>query len=247
MLLQLQLGDCVERMSKMEENSVGVVVCDPPYGLEFQGIKWDHLDGVGDGGARFTADGMNKGFKALPAYSGSSNPLCLNCRGSRRGRDRVGFTICRCNNPDFPNVGKIQGDVMAAWHTGWLLEVHRVLQPGGTVKAFGGTRTFHRMAAAMEDVGFTDIHIEAWGYGSGFPKSHNVAVYLDKMLRFGQSREIHRHGVGNLNGKFAEAGVGFVSQSKGHEVTTPEALPWVGWGTALKPAWEPVLVGTKPG
>jgi site-specific DNA-methyltransferase (adenine-specific) len=135
---------------------------------------------------------------------------------------------------------------MQEWHHHWLVEVFRVLSPGGLIKTFGGTRVFHRLAAAMETAGFEDIHIEALGYGSGFPKSHNIAVYMDRMLTEGRSREIIRKGVGNLNGRFADAAVDFVSQSKAHTVTTPEALPWVGWGTALKPAWEPVLVGRKP-
>ena len=81
---------------------------------------------------------------------------------------------------------------------------------------------------------------------SGFPKSHNVAVYLDRMLTEGKSREIKRKGVGNLNGRFADAMEGFVSQSKDHQIKTEEAARWIGWGTALKPSFEPVIVGRKP-
>jgi site-specific DNA-methyltransferase (adenine-specific) len=126
---------------------------------------------------------------------------------------------------------------------------YKVLMPGGTVKAFSGTRTFHRMAAAMEDAGFIVEpweSLEDWMYGSGFPKSHNVAVYLDRMLTEGKSREIKRKGVGNLNGKFAEAMEGFESQSKAHSIKTEEASRFLGFGTALKPSWEPVVVGRKP-
>ena len=59
-------------------------------------------------------------------------------------------------------------------------EVFRVLRQGGVVKAFGGTRTFHRMAQAMESVGLIDVHLMSWCYGSGFPKSLNIAKALDQ-------------------------------------------------------------------
>jgi site-specific DNA-methyltransferase (adenine-specific) len=150
----------------------------------------------------------------------------------------------RFMDKDFDDLG--DGALQQKWHVQWLAEARRVLEPGGIIKAFGGTRTFHHLAAAMEEVGFTDIHLDAWAYGSGFPKSHNVAVYMDRMITEGKSRRILRHGVGNLNGKFAEAGKEFVSQSKAHTITTDEAKQWDGWGTALKPAWEPILVGVKP-
>jgi site-specific DNA-methyltransferase (adenine-specific) len=96
----------------------------------------------------------------------------------------------------------------------------RVLLPGATVKVFGGTRTFHRMCAAMEAAGFVlepEDSLEAWAYGSGFPKSHNVATAIHKALG-------------------GEAG----------DDLLPEAERWRGWGSALKPAWEPLVVGHKP-
>ena len=135
---------------------------------------------------------------------------------------------------------------MREWHLAWLREAYRILRPGGTIKAFSGSRTFHHLAYAVEQAGFVGVELEAWTYGSGFPKSHNVAVYLDRMLTEGKSRQILRHGIGNLNGKFAEAAVGFESQSKRHINQTDTAKAWEGWGTALKPAWEPVVVGRKP-
>lgn len=218
MRARILLGDCVARMTEMPSESVDSIVSDPPYGLEFMGKAWDKLDGVGEGGAGFSADGMNKGFHALPAYTGSSNPLCRNCKGSRRGRDRVGFKVCRCAEPDFPNVGRIQGDKMLEWHSAWLAEAYRVLVPGGVVKAFGGSRTYHRLAAAMENVGFADMRIEAWGYASGFPKSLNV---------------------GKAVAAYELAGCS-------NSTAVPRDARWSGWGTALKPAWEPVVVGRKP-
>ena len=219
------------------------------------GKKWDRLDGVGSGGATFTKDGMNKGFKALPSYSGNPNLLCLNCKGSQRGRDRKGFKVCRCSNPSFPNVGKAQGERVSHWHLQWLSEAYRVLQPGGIIKAFSGTRTYHRLAAAMEEAGFTDIRLEAWTYGSGFPKSLNVSKAIDK--HFGKTEE--REVVGTSRGVsvednqgyggIARGGVGIEQKGVDLDVmvgATEEARQYEGWGTACKPSWEPVLVGRKP-
>lgn len=67
-----------------------------------------------------------------------------------------------------------------AWHREWLAEVFRVLKPGGVIKVFSATRTFHRLAAAMVDVGFVDLDFESWIYGSGFPKSLNLHKNLGK-------------------------------------------------------------------
>lgn len=83
----------------------------------------------------------------------------------------------------------------------------RVLKPGGTILAFGGSRTFHRLACRIEDAGFEIRDCISWIYGSGFPKSHNIAEALGD---------------------------------------APEAALWRGHGTALKPAWEPILVAQKP-
>ena len=226
------------------------------------------LDGVGTGGARFTEDGMGKGFKALPSYSGSPNPLCRNCGGSKRGRDRVGFKVCHCEEPEFPLIGKEQGARMQEWHAQWLTEALRVLQPGGTVKVFGGTRTFHRLAVAMTEVGFIDVGMETWAYSTGFPKSHDVSKGIDRVK--GAVREVigFKRGVGgeNLNDIVREQGVIRSTSDEGGKglgaygvgakqipvdvpitlPATPEAKTWEGWGTALKPAWEPILVGRKP-
>ena len=61
-----------------------------------------------------------------------------------------------------------------------LLEAHRVLKPNGVLKAFSGTRTFHHLIAMVEEIGFASIRIEAWTYGSGFPKSHNLSKKFEK-------------------------------------------------------------------
>ncbi len=122
----------------------------------------------------------------------------------------------------------------------------RVLKPEGVLKAFSGTRTFHRMIKAMRGAGFVDFEVHAWTYGSGFPKSQPVAVYMDRLLTEGHSRQVLRKGVGNLNGKFDDAFKDFKSRSKNYVFKTVEAKQWLGYGTALKPAWEPIVVARKP-
>jgi site-specific DNA-methyltransferase (adenine-specific) len=130
-------------------------------------------------------------------------------------------------------------------------EVYRVLRPGGVVKAFSGTRTFHRMAAAMQDAGFLGLHFEAWSYGSGFPKSLNIGKALDRVA--GAEREVvgMASGMGKQNPEWNGTAQGRAKNSfkPEYEVTAPAtdaAQRWDGWGTALKPSWEPVLVGRKP-
>jgi DNA modification methylase len=133
-------------------------------------------------------------------------------------------------------------------------EAFRVLKPGGHLLAFGGTRTYHRMACAIEDAGFEIRDSIHWVYGSGFPKSLNVGKAIDKAA--GAEREVvgKRTHIGYPDGD----GVAHLSNAKGHfgqtierrhDITAPataEAARWEGWGTALKPAHEPVVVARKP-
>ena len=124
-------------------------------------------------------------------------------------------------------------------------ECLRVLKPGGHLLAFGGTRTWHRLAVAIEDAGFEIRDNIAWLYGSGFPKSHNISKAIDKTA--GAEREVigksKRHGGGTMQGH------SFQVSPKIPDITasaTDEAKAWDGWGTALKPAHEPIVVARKP-
>lgn len=142
-----------------------------------------------------------------------------------------------------------------AWDTGevafaveFWAECLRVLKPGGHVVAFSGTRTYHRMAVAIEDAGFEIRDQIGWAYGSGFPKSHDVSKAIDKAS--GAKREVvseWRTGKsGTLGGK---AALGGISGDDVRTVTRPAtdaAREWDGWGTALKPAWEPICLARKP-
>lgn len=121
-------------------------------------------------------------------------------------------------------------------------ECLRVLKPGGHLLAFSGTRTYHRMAVAIEDAGFEVRDMIEWVYGSGFPKSLNIGKAVDKI----QGNE--REGTGQPQDK------GIARWNKyrhgQYENTEDEVTKgtseWEGWGTALKPAHEPICMARKP-
>ena len=163
---------------------------------------------------------------------------------------------------DFDKLG--DGEAQQLWHRDWLNEAHRVLQQNGIIKAFSGTRTYHRLAAAMEQAGFVDIRLEAWCYGSGFPKSYNIGKNIEATVLYGGSSPKQIADARAASGQedltesevrhefdrdeWAGTGAGRYRNKPGGKwsVTTEEAKPWEGWGTALKPSWEPVIVGRKP-
>jgi site-specific DNA-methyltransferase (adenine-specific) len=124
-------------------------------------------------------------------------------------------------------------------------EALRVIKPGGHLIAFSGSRTYHRMAVAIEDAGFQIRDQIMWVYGSGFPKSHNISKGIDKAA--GAEREVigevPAYGIGGkgiLNGH-SEGATAKITNS-----FTTEAQQWDGWGTALKPAHEPIVLARKP-
>ncbi|AGK87348.1 DNA methyltransferase [Mycobacterium phage PattyP] len=121
------------------------------------------------------------------------------------GRNNVFGRQSRCA-PEY-----FAGAAFQEWSTQWASECLRVLKPGGHLLAFGGPRTWHRLAAAIEDAGFEVRDSIAWLYGSGFPKSLDVSKAIDKAA--GAEREVRQ---------------------------------WQGWGTTLKPAFEPIVVARKP-
>lgn len=164
----LYAGDCIDIMREMPDASVDAVVTDPPYGLEFMGKDWDS-------------------FKPAGAHAEAR---------TRRADEMLDESKRRFIAPGVNTYAA--GRPFQTWCTKWATEALRVLKPGGHLLAFGGTRTFHRLTAGIEDAGFEIRDSIAWMYGSGFPKSRN------------------------LDGE------------------------WAGWGTALKPAFEPITVARKP-
>ena len=175
MLNELYLSECFEKIKTLPDNSVGSIVSDPPYLIDFMNKKWD--------------------------------------------------------NQESP-VGKKE----------FWLEVKRVLKPGAHCAIFGHSRTHHRVMVAMEDAGFEIRDTMMWLYGSGFPKSHNIGKAIDKLE--GNKREV----VGNNpNHRETDAlyKLGFQG-GKGSGIITKGNSKWEGWGTALKPAYEPIIIARKP-
>lgn len=255
-MIRLLEGDCRARMLELPDASIDACVTDPPYELGFMGKKWD-----------------STGIAYAPAV--------------------------------------------------WA-EVFRVLKPGAHVLAFGGTRTYHRMACAIEDAGFEIRDMAAWLYGSGFPKSFNISKAIDKagpatevqFAEFAAHYEARRISLGVTHAQICEAGGWYgsvnhggasvnwargyglptvaqwdvlrgllgldscwaeliarveheravIAERAGYEVriapgevlplepaTIKTTLPgseaaaqWDGWGTALKPALEPICIARKP-
>jgi len=130
-------------------------------------------------------------------------------------------------------------------------QVHDVLKPGAHLLSFFGSRTYHRGAIPIEDAGFEIRDQLMWIYGSGFPKSHNIGKAVDKLQ--GNEREVS--GSGKSGGAFHYGSVGeggFGNTFDGNGVaskeweTTKGNTEWEGWGTALKPAHEPIVMARKP-
>ncbi len=134
-------------------------------------------------------------------------------------------------------------------------EVFRVLKPGAHLLAFSGSRTYHRMVVNIEDAGFEIRDQIMWLYGSGFPKSLDISKAIDKAA--GAKREVVGSKLGRpgmakdgSNQSFGSSiytyGVGGILSSDITAPATDDAKKWDGWGTALKPAHEPIVVARKP-
>ena len=234
---RLWRGDCLKKLRKLPDNSVDSIVTDPPYGLSFMGKKWDTFAGEVNPGR----DG-GKGNKGIIKGSG---------RGGKT-QDRIKFKSLSNMN-------------MLAYMTPIFEECLRVLKPGGYILAFAGTRTQHIMAMSIEQAGFEIRDIVAWTYSQGFPKSVNVGKMIDKELGHvrktkGAVKAGHEEFVGRKQQnfmKFSRESGGFdrpwMHDSEKREAyhynmlpESKEAAQWEGWGSALKPAFEPITMARKP-
>lgn len=210
-------GDCREVLRAFPDNHFDSVVTDPPYALV----------------------SITKRFGAT-ALSDETQTSDRSRNGSDGyARLAKGF------------MGKAWDNGDAAFAVEFWAEVLRVLKPGAHVAAFGGTRTYHRLACAIEDAGFEIRDQIAWAYGSGFPKSHDVSKGIDKAA--GAEREVVAIGAAvkrMIPG--ADQNKDGWEKTNGREFTptvtraaTEAAQVWEGWGTALKPAWEPIVLARK--
>ena len=301
------LGDCRDVLKTLPDNSVDSVVTDPPYGLGFMGKEWDSFGKKG---------GISDEVRA-------------------KQQEKWGTKFAASAKPAKPSDGEMLA--FQLWCTEWATECLRVLKPGGHILAFGGSRTWHRLAVAVEDAGFELRDSIAWIYGSGFPKSLDVSKAIDKGQGQNQARQLQftawmrasgltaskardvlfeagliteksnqashyfaetmgsqpaiataemfralrpylpevpeaierlvaertgiewiaykqREVIGQTTGVKSPGFAGDRYSVNGGEPVevpttlpaTPEAKTWQGWGTALKPAFEPVVVGRKP-
>lgn len=117
-------------------------------------------------------------------------------------------------------------------------EVYRVLKPGAHILAFFGSRTYHRGVVQIEDAGFEIRDQIMWLYGSGFPKSHNIGKAIDKDM----GTVYPKNTIVSDNNSMS----GVISTRHTIEIQNELAKQWDGWGTALKPAHEPIVVARKP-
>lgn len=214
----LHQGDCITIMKKMAAESVDTIITDPPYGLNFMGA--DSNDPVR------STDGTG-----MVPYHGLR-----------------GFTWPRYH----AGVQK-RGQILQQWHTRWASEALRVAKPGAFLLAFGGTRTFHRLAAALEDSGWQIRDCLMWLYGSGFPKSHDFSKDLDRQAGLKRrpvgisSGPNHKHYIGERYTRSRRTRFGVIQdQPIATQPVSIHAKTWNGWGTTLKPAWEPIIVAMKP-
>ena len=161
------------------------------------------------------------------------------------------FDAILCDPPyELGFMGKSWDSSGIAFDADMWADILKLLKPGGHLLAFSGSRTYHRMAVAIEDAGFEIRDMIEWVYGSGFPKSLNIGKAVDKLQ--GNEREV----VGTVRGVRGADGTGHEKAMPGKATGIKQVgidLPltkgtseWEGWGTALKPAHEPCVLARKP-
>ena len=221
-MFDIHNGDCAEVMASMESDSVDAIVTDPPYGLAFMGAKWDSFNG--GSGNQTVSERQAEGRRYADENKGA--PRYANSHGKKVTRNEmVAFQ-----------------EVM----TPIFAEALRVAKPGAHLLCFGGTRTFHRMTCAIEDAGWEIRDCIMWVYGSGFPKSMDVAKAIDKSTGYVGDVIGERTVDVGMQGGHMHAGRKQQKQQQQVRSLSDQAKEWEGWGTCLKPAWEPIIVARKP-
>jgi DNA modification methylase len=201
---QLLLGDCLEVLKTLPDNSVDSIVTDPPY----------HLTSI------------VKRF---------GKP------GSAPAKDRDG--LFKRQSKGFMGQEWDGGDI--AFRTEVWEECWRVLKPGGHLLAFSASRNYHRMGVAIEDAGFEIRDQLMWIYGSGFPKSHNIGKSIDKKDN-PEKWNNNEYGGGNYKCPNCDKWIMSGNPCKCPREVNEINNEWEGWGTALKPAHEPIVMARKP-
>lgn len=152
-----------------------------------------------------------------------------------------------------------EGVQQRQWHIGWLTEAHRVLKPNGVLKAFSGAKTYHHLISTMVEVGFSDLSVAAWVYTSGMPTgNYDIAKGVEATILFGNAnnqtfkklkgtRRSGKTGYNDLRLEHGTRGSNYegVSSAFDLEPQTEEGVLFMGYGTTLKKAWEPICIGYK--
>lgn len=290
MNIDLRLGDCLEVLKTLPDNSVDSVVTDPPYGLGFMNKEWDSPEKLRQLTQREEERSKQR---------------------KEEGKSPTTASFSKSVPPGLAIKGAKEGKWFQEWCELWATELLRVLKPGGHLISFCAPRTYHRMAVAVEDAGFEIRDQIMWVYGSGFPKSHNIGKAIDKRggeqigwfgewlkkwreennipqskiselfpsktggltgcvsnwelgsnlptneqfnlicetfnLPFNSLEEAEREFIGT---KTSGIGKAFTKDGwgSGHDEVeiTKGNSDWEGWGTALKPAHEPIVMARKP-
>lgn len=184
-------------------------------------------------GLEFMGKDWDAPWKTGNGFRRAENP-------SDAGRDNV-FGRQSKRGPEY-----FAGSEFQQWCTAWASECLRVLKPGGHLVAFGGSRTWHRLAAAVEDAGFEIRDSIAWLTGSGFPKSLDVSKAIDKAAGAERTEGAREWSGGQRRAGVMGENLGTQTLTKFDTPATDAAKRWEGWGTALKPAFEPLVCARKP-
>lgn len=217
---EIYCGDSLVLMGEIPENTFDTCITDPPY----------HLTSITK---RFGKK------NSAPAQYGKDGAF---------GRVSKGFLGKEWDG------GDISFDV-ETWK-----KIYHVMKPGGILLCFGGTRTYHRIAVAIEDAGFILKDTIMWVYGQGFPKAYDISKGLDKrakaerpvigraenaeeIMRRARQRPTNNEG---LKRECREDEEWIYNRANITAPATEEAKLWDGWATALKPAYEPIIVAMKP-
>lgn len=246
-LIDLRLGDCVEVMQALDNESISAVVTDPPYGIGFMGKAWD-----GRAIEEAMANPRDVSTETRLTGGADGGPRKLISRTASAYQTKAG----EAGSYDFTPKGM---QAFQQWTQEWASEALRVLKPGAHLVVFGGTRTYHRMVCGIEDAGFEIRDQLAWMFGSGFPKSLDVSKAIDAALLHGGSNSARIKIANDESRTGGERVRTSTTRNDGimgellpagriirDEPVTEDAIRWQGWGTALKPGYEPIVLARKP-
>lgn len=205
--------DCIKVLRRLPSNSIDSCVTDGPYGIGVMGKKWDNFKPTAI--SKATGDyqeGVNHNLQSGRSPSMHAGQYDLSRAGAIRFQE---------------------------FSYQWAKEVYRCLKPGAMLLSFCSPRMYHRMACGIEDAGFEIRDQLQYLYGSGFPKSHNISIAIDKLY------EAERTVVGeNQNRKGRK---NWNTNPKNITLPATESAEyWQGWGTGLKPSNEPIVLARKP-